>query len=229
LSSIKATHEPRDSGTPGSTAVRRRNKVMDARLIESRLEAHPDVLEAEVVGRPLKRRGRALWAFVLLKQGSELKKHQLASVFTPWVKAELPAYMAPDHYRAILRWPLLKSGAINRGELANRTRLSEQQMKRPKVPRSRGPINQILFEGVVTEMDMIARTFTLTHRTEDGTRRSAAFLTSRAVFDSLKRGKYYEVTGCFSANSRVRAISAVRKESAVRISLADFESVLERL
>jgi acyl-CoA synthetase (AMP-forming)/AMP-acid ligase II len=81
--------------------------------VEAALNAHPDVVQAAVVGRPVKGNEEIL-AFVELTPGSRLTRVALAD----FAAARLAAYKRPQHLFVLDRIPATATGKLRKHVLA---------------------------------------------------------------------------------------------------------------
>ena len=83
------------------------------REIEEVLYAHPDILEAAVVGKPDERLGEEVVAVVVLRPGSELSADEL----TAYCRERLAAYKYPREIRFVAELPKGPSGKVLKSAL----------------------------------------------------------------------------------------------------------------
>jgi len=81
--------------------------------IQARLEAHPGVLEAAVLARDHRQRGKYLTAFVVPKPGATVAPEEL----TVWVRAVVPTHMAPTSWHVLEILPRTPNGKLDRRRL----------------------------------------------------------------------------------------------------------------
>ncbi|MDE0454507.1 MAG: acetate--CoA ligase [Gammaproteobacteria bacterium] len=86
--------------------------------VESALVAHPSVAEAAVVSRPHEIKGESIFAFVVLKSGSEgvppSKQNTMEQELRAWVDEQLGPIARPDDLRIVEALPKTRSGKIMR-------------------------------------------------------------------------------------------------------------------
>ena len=86
--------------------------------VESALVAHPSVAEAAVVSRPHDIKGESIFAFVVLKSGSEnvprSKPDTVQKELRAWVDEQLGPIARPDDLRIVEALPKTRSGKIMR-------------------------------------------------------------------------------------------------------------------
>ena len=83
------------------------------REIEEVLYAHPDVLDAAVVGKPDERLGEEVVAVVVLRPGSELSADELIA----YCRERLAAYKYPREIRFVAELPKGPSGKVLKSAL----------------------------------------------------------------------------------------------------------------
>jgi O-succinylbenzoic acid--CoA ligase len=86
---------------------------VEPREIEEVLAAHPDVLEAAVVGRPDPDWQNAVVAVVVPREGVETASEELRS----WCAARLAAFKVPKRFEVAAELPRTASGKLRRAEL----------------------------------------------------------------------------------------------------------------
>lgn len=84
------------------------------REIEEALYEHPQIMEAAVVGIPDPYRGETVKAFVVLKEGAQLRKEELDS----FLRKRLAAYKVPHHYEFKKALPKTAIGKVLKRTLA---------------------------------------------------------------------------------------------------------------
>lgn len=84
--------------------------------VENALCRHPAVLEAAVIGVPHERRGEAPYAFVVLREGQEVRPRDLANT----ARAYIADFKVPTKYEFIEQLPRNPSGKILRRQLRDR-------------------------------------------------------------------------------------------------------------
>ena len=86
--------------------------------VESALVAHPSVAEAAVVSRPHEIKGESIFAFVVLKSGSEgvppSNQDNVQRELRAWVDEQLGPIARPDDLRIVEALPKTRSGKIMR-------------------------------------------------------------------------------------------------------------------
>ena len=86
--------------------------------VESALVAHPSVAEAAVVSRPHEIKGESIFAFVVLKSGSESvppsNQGNVQQELRAWVDEQLGPIARPDDLRIVEALPKTRSGKIMR-------------------------------------------------------------------------------------------------------------------
>ncbi|MCF6094910.1 acetate--CoA ligase [Microaerobacter geothermalis] len=87
--------------------------------IESKLEEHPAVHEAGVIGKPDPIRGEIIKAFVVLKEGIHPGDH-LSEEIQQYIKEQLSSYAVPQEIEFIDQLPKTRSGKIIRRVLKSR-------------------------------------------------------------------------------------------------------------
>jgi acyl-CoA synthetase (AMP-forming)/AMP-acid ligase II len=86
--------------------------------IEAVLNAHHDVVQSAVVGKPVEEGNEEVIAFVQLIQGSKLRPEQLES----WIKPQLTAYKRPSEIIVLEALPATSTGKILKHKLAESLR-----------------------------------------------------------------------------------------------------------
>lgn len=113
LGELDAWGRLRVSGRKADTIVSGGENVAPAE-VEAVLEAHPQVLEAGVIGRPDEQWGEAVSAWVVARPGAELDVGELAA----HCARELAPYKVPKHFTLSERpLPRTRSGKLLRREL----------------------------------------------------------------------------------------------------------------
>lgn len=137
---------------PGSPVIRiYPHPPFNAGLVESRLEEHPQVLEACALQVREKDGRRRLLAHVVTRNMSAWVKMQ--EELKEWLRATLPKHMIPYRIHRKRELPVLPSGLVDRRRIALRRKMSRQEQvskKNGNLPAIREPWNGWKFEGVVT-------------------------------------------------------------------------------
>jgi acyl-CoA synthetase (AMP-forming)/AMP-acid ligase II len=81
--------------------------------VEAYLDLHPDVHRAGVIGVPSELGGEAVWAYVELVPGAELKASELRS----YCRGKIAGYKVPSQVRFVERLPLSVSDKVQRYKL----------------------------------------------------------------------------------------------------------------
>jgi len=95
------------------------------REVEDRLQAHPAVREASVVGVPDEILGEAICACIVPIEGAIVTGHEIKD----WCRVTLAEYKVPDLVRFLDEFPLTGTGKVRRIELA-RVIQADQQSRR---------------------------------------------------------------------------------------------------
>ena len=81
--------------------------------IERSLSAHPAVAQAVVTAREDQSGTKQLLAYVVAKEGAELKENELRQ----FLQSKLPAYLLPSRFVQLLELPLTRNGKVDRRAL----------------------------------------------------------------------------------------------------------------
>jgi fatty-acyl-CoA synthase len=95
------------------------------REVEDRLEAHPAVREAAVVGVPDQVLGEAICACVLQEEGAIVTGQEIKD----WCRTTLSDYKVPDLVRFLDVFPLTATGKVRRVELARMIQAERQSQR----------------------------------------------------------------------------------------------------
>ena len=88
--------------------------------IESRMLEHPDILQVAVIGVPDERMGEVGLAFVVLRDGGELRAETVAEQLTPWCRERMANFKVPREFRVEASLPLNATGKVAKAELKSR-------------------------------------------------------------------------------------------------------------
>lgn len=92
--------------------------------VERRLAAHPDILEAAVIGVPDERWGEVGCAFVLMRPNKPLPDEKALEQF---LREQLAAYKIPKHYEAVGDFPRTAAGKIQKHRLSTPQAMARQR------------------------------------------------------------------------------------------------------
>ncbi|XP_053567948.1 acetyl-coenzyme A synthetase 2-like, mitochondrial [Bombina bombina] len=82
--------------------------------IEDAMDEHPDVPETAVIGYPHDIKGEGAFAFVVLKEESDIPEHSIKEQLRTIVATKIAKYAVPDHILIVKRLPKTRSGKIMR-------------------------------------------------------------------------------------------------------------------
>lgn len=97
-------------------ALRRRGENVSSFEVEAEIVAHPDVLEATVVGVPSAEAEDEVMAFVVLQPGRELDARDLFEFLVP----RMPHYMVPRFIEFVAEFPRTPTQKVRKVELRDR-------------------------------------------------------------------------------------------------------------